>query len=272
MKTILPKNVLFFCLAIALVLSACGGAAPAATEPPPATVTLTSTSLPPTFTPTATSTPTETPTPTATPDVAATEQYNDFLALVKQAYDAGQISTLDGSYMQLDDFSKEYARQYGYSWSETGESAKDFIIRADLDWEVANQRNNSGCGFKFRQELVSSPGTTASIEYYYFAVLDALNGVLIFYPVAFDHKRASLVQKKERPELGANPYQAEFALVVSGTSAYTYVNGKFFTEHRLQSNFITSSGPLEYVILTGSDTDFGTRCKMTNVELWVIEP
>lgn len=271
MKTHPSKAALPICMALLIVLSACGESAPPATSTAPATATITSTA-PPTLTPTVTLTPTETPTPTATPNFAATERYSDFLALVQKIYDAGQITSLEGTYIELDDFSDELAMQYGYSWTPTGETARNFIIRADFDWEVANQTNNSGCGFKFRQELVSSPGTTSSIEYYYFAVLDALNGVMVFYPVAFDYKRAPLVKKMDKPDVGSNPYHAQFTLVVNETSVYAYVNETFFTEHRLQSSFITGSGPLEYLVMTGADTDYGTRCKITNVELWVIEP
>jgi hypothetical protein len=267
----LLKSTFCLCVALSILLSACGAGTPVAAEPPP-TVTAVPTNTPlPTFTPTVTVTPTETPLPTATPNLAATEQYNDFLALVQTAYDAGQIATLEGRYVKLDDFSDELAMQYGYSWSPTGETARNFILRADFDWEVANQKNNSGCGFKFRQELVSSPGTTSSIEYYYFAILDALNGTLVFYPVAFDYKRAALVNKTDKPDMGANPYHAQFTLIVNDTAAYTYVNGVLFTEHRLQSSFITGSGPLEYVVMTGSDKEYGTRCAISNAELWVID-
>lgn len=224
-----------------------------------------------TLEPTATLTPTKTLTPTVTPNIAATQQYEDFMAAVKQAYEAGQISTLDGTYSHLGDYSDAYASTYGYRWEPTDVTARNFIVRADFDWEVANQKNYSGCGFKFRQELVGSPGTTTKAEYYYIAALDGVNGVLLMYKVTFEHKPASLIKKMDMPDIGENPYHAQFMLVVNDTSAYTYVNGEFLTEHKLQSNWITEEGPLEYLVLTGSDNDYGTRCKISNADVWVID-
>ena len=258
MKTNLSNSVLFVFMALTLILSACGASAPAATSTPTNTATATNT-LAPTFTPTVTLIPTRTPKPTATPNLAATQQYEDFFAVVQKIHEAGQISTLGGTYSKLDDYSDELAMSYGYSWNPTGKNAKSFIVRADFDWEVANQKNYSGCGYMFRQ----------AGQYYYIIALDGLNGVLLSYTGSDGHYPASLIKKMSMPDLGSNPYHAQFTLVVTDTAAYTYVNGNFLTEHRLQSNWLTDSGPLSSLVLTGSDTDYGTRCKITNAELWV---
>jgi len=252
-----------------LVLSACGVATPAATP----TATVTNTPIPPTFTPTATVTPTRTPRPTATPDVEATQHYENFVAFVQRIYDAGQISTMDGTYVKLDDFSDELAMGYGYRWESTGVEAKDFILKADFDWSVANQKNFSGCGYVFRQE---------SGQYYYLIALDAINGVFLSYTKwgisaasgANDvvNYPVTAAKKNKFPKMGSNPYHAAFTLVVSDNVAYTYVNGDFFTEHRLKNDWLTDSGPLSSMVLTGSATDYGTRCKITNAEVWIIDP
>lgn len=255
----------------AVLVNGCASAtiAPTNTAPPP-----TSTVPPPTFTltPTITLTPTKTSTPTATPNLAATQQYEDFIAMVQKIYDAGQISTLDGQYIKLDDYSDELAMKFGYRWLPTDINAKSFIIRADFDWDVANQKNYSGCGFMFRQ----NPEQT---DLYYMIALDGVNGVLLSYTELSggisgyaENFTAQLIKKNSKPDMGSNPYHAQFVLIVTDTSAYTYINGNFFTEHRLQSEYLTASGPLSYLVLTGSDKDYGTRCKITNAELWVIEP
>jgi len=261
MKTNLSNSTMIVCMALILILSACSTIAPAPTITALPSATATNTELP-TFTPTVTLTPTKTPTPTATPNLTATQQYNDFIAMVQKIHAAGQISTLDGTYSKLDDYSDELAMSYGYSWEETGMSAKSFIIRADFDWEVANQKNYSGCGYMFRQ----------AGQYYYIVTLDGLNGILLSYTGSDGHYPASLIQKMSMPDVGSNPYHAQFTLVVTDTAAYTYVNGNFLTEHKLQRNWLTESGPLSSLVLTGSDTDYGTRCKIANAELWVIEP
>lgn len=262
MKTQLPRPAFVIFLMFSLILSACGaiaqGSAPTATN-----------TSAPTLTPTITLTPTKTPIPTATPNLAATQQYEDFLALVQEIYDAGQISTTEGTYKKLDDFSDQLAMSYGYQWTPTGLEAKDFIIRAEFDWEVANQKNYSGCGFLFREN---------SNGYYYIIALDGLNGVLLSYTgVDYNtytvvNRPAQLINKMDLPEMGANPYHAEFTLVVKDTSAYAYVNGNLLTEHRLKGNWLTESGPLSSLVLTGSEKDYGTRCKITNAEAWIISP
>jgi len=254
---------------LVLLLAAC------ATAPSVPTVTLipAATNTPePTATATQTSIPTITPSPTATPDITATKQYEDFVALVQEFYNVGHISTTEGIYHRLDDFSDQLATGYGYRWSPTGIAAKNFIIRADFAWEVANQRNYSGCGYVFRQK---------SDQYYYLIALDGINGIFLSYTnVGITYAGATGIvnfsipatQKKKFPEMGTNPYHAELTLIVNDHAAYTYVNGNFFTEHRLKNDWLTESGPLSFMILTGSGSDFGTRCEITNAEAWIISP
>lgn len=272
MKTSLSKIPLSVCLLLSILLSACGAAETPAPPAATATATTVPSTLTPTFTPTITLTPTKTPTPTITPDIAATEQYNDFLAEVQEIYDAGQISTLDGEYIRLNDYSDELAMSYGYSWSPTDVNAKSFIVRADFDWEVANQKNYSGCGYMFRQDPNDN-------SLYYIIGLDGLNGILLSFTEwsgrssgALYNYPAQLIKKMKIPDMGSNPYHAQFTLVVTDTAAYTYVNGNFFTEHRLTAEHLVASGPISSLVLTGSDKEYGTRCKITNAELWVIEP
>ncbi len=268
MKTNLSKTVLFICIGLTLILSACGVSAPEATP----TSTVTNTPIPPTFTPTVTLTPTKTPKPTATPNLIATQQYEDFMALVESIHAAGQISTLDGTYKRLDDYSDELAMGYGYSWNPTSVSAKNFIARAEFDWEVANQKNYSGCGYMFRQQ---------SNQYYYLITLDAINGIFLSYTrdglsaaggSGVVNYTIAASKKTKLPDVGSNPYHALFTLVVNDNVAYSYVNGKLFTEHRLKNDWLTDSGPLSSLVLTGSATDYGTRCKITNAEAWIIKP
>src|SRR5687767_8052465 len=120
MKTNLSNSALIICLALTLMLSACGASAPAATSTLLATVT--STAMP-TLTETATATPTKTPKPTAAPNLAATQQYEDFFALVQQIHEAGQIPGTDGKYLELDDYRDEVANKLSYEYAETGVNA-----------------------------------------------------------------------------------------------------------------------------------------------------
>src|SRR6185436_18546629 len=101
MKTNLLSSVLIVCLALMMVLSACGTSAPVATSTLPATVT-------------STAAPTLTATVTATPNLAATQQYDDFFAVVQKIHEAGQIPSMDGEYLELDDYRDEVAVKLSY--------------------------------------------------------------------------------------------------------------------------------------------------------------
>lgn len=252
-------------------LQACGSLQQMIQGTPTFTPTIT---LTPSLTPSATSTltPTITPSPTITPNLTATQQYEDFTALVQKFYDAGQIATTEGEYQKLDDFSDELAMTYGYQGTPTGLDSKDFIIRANFEWEVANQKNYSGCGYIFRQE---------SDSHYYITALDALNGVFFVYtqsgslpggPATVLSFTVPAAKRSKLPDLGDNPYHATFTLIVNEFKAYTYVNDEFFTEHNLKHDTLTEPGPLFFMVLTGSATDFGTRCKISNVEIWIPAP
>jgi hypothetical protein len=254
-------------MALTLILSACGVSAPS-----PAPTTTATATLMPTFTPTITLTPTKTPKPTATPNLTATQQYGDFIALVQQIYEAGQLSTRDGTYEKLDDFSDQLAMSYGYRWSPTGESPKNFIIRAEFDWEVANQKNYSGCGYVFRQ---------TSEDHYYMIAMDALNGVVLFSTkLGLDqfgspttvHTAIRATKKEKLPDMGSNPYHAKVTLVLNESTVYMFVNDQFYSEHRLPQDKPVGPGMLSYLVLTGSATDYGTRCKIMNSEVWLVSP
>jgi hypothetical protein len=263
---LLPGLFVFFLMGANL--QACGSIQQMIQGTPTFTPTIT---LTPSLTPTATSTltPTITPSPTITPNLTATQQYENFTALIQRFHEAGQISTTDGDYQRLDDFSDELAMTYGYQWTPTGLNSKDFVIRADFNWEVANQKNYSGCGYIFREE---------SDTHYYVTALDALNGVFFSYtqlgslpfgPATVLNITVPAAKKSKLPAMGENPYHVTFTLIVNEYKAYTYINDEFFSEHNLKQDRLTAPGPLSFMVLTGSATDFGTRCKISNVEIWI---
>jgi len=251
-------------ITLVLLLSACGGAPSVPTATP--TIEATNTHEP-TATATQTSVPTKTPSPTITPDVAATKQYEDFFALVQKYHDAGQTSTTEGEYVALDDYLKELAFKLSYDWTETGVTAKNFIVRADFEWSNAiNTANISGCGFVFRVQ--------ESNQDHYLIVLDAFSGVKL--ASSTDRGTYSMGSPqngdKKVSDFGPGPYQATFAMVVNDLKTYVYVNDIYQGEYKLLDYRITESGQLSPAILSAASAGYGTRCKMTNVRAWIIDP
>jgi len=259
-------------LIVAVSLQGCDSLQQVIYGTPTPTPTLTHTpTATPTITPTITLTSTATPTPTITPNQTATQQVQDFSLVVQKIFDAGQISTTEGTYKSLSGFSESLDQNFGYFWKRSGITAKDFIIRADFIWSIADQSNYSGCGYVFREE---------SDDLYYMIALDALDGVLLSvkkvgydsFGVASVYNFSIAANKRTKlPDMGPNPYRANFTLVVNDLKAYTYINDEFYSEYDLRKNWLTAAGPLSYMILSGSDKDFGTRCDITNAEVWIIK-
>ena len=251
----------FVAVMVGINLQACGSIQQAlqGTSTFTPTVTLTPS---PTLTATPTSTPTKTPTPTITPNVAATQQYEDFFSLVQNYHEAGQISSTEGESLELDNYEDSVATKLSYSWTETGVSAKNFIVRADFEWSnTINTTNLSGCGFVYR---VQSNGD------HYLIVLDAFDGVKL--ASSTDRGTYSMGPPRKgdvkTSDFGSGPYQATFTMIVNELKTHVYVNDDYYGEYTLLDFRITDSGPLAAAILSSG---YGTRCKMTNVRAWIID-
>ena len=251
---------LMMALALTLFLSACGSA----TAVPTSTSTNAVTNTPQ---PTATkpSTLTITPSPTVTPDLAATQQYKDFFSLVQKYYDAGQVSTTEGEYVKLDNYEHALANKLSYEWTETGVTAKNFIVQADFEWTNAvNTINISGCGFVFR----SQPNGD-----HYLIILDAASGVKLASSTDRGTHSMGSPQNGDQKisDFGSAPYQANLTLIVNEFKTYIYLNDIYQGEYQLLDYRITESGSLANAVLSGTSEGYGTRCKMTNVRAWIID-
>ena len=259
------RSALIIVFALVLFLSACASvpSVPTASQTP----TRAATNTPePTATATQTEIPTITPSPTITPDLAATQQYEDFFSLVQKYHNAGQISTTEGEYVELDDYQDEVATKLSYAWAETGVTAKNFIVRADFEWSNAiNTANISGCGFVYRVQ---------SNQDHYLIILDAFSGVKLASSTDRGTYSMGSPQNGDQKisDFDPDPYHATFTLIVNELKTYVYVNDVYQGEYKLLDYRITDSGPLANAVLSATDVGYGTRCKMTNVRAWIIDP
>lgn len=261
MKHIYFRSVLMIASALVLLLSACGSAPSVPTATPTRAATNT-----PEPTATLTSIPTRTPKPTITPNLAATQRVKEFSSLVQKYYEAGQISTTEGEYIELDDYQHELANKLSYQWTETGVTAKNFIVRADLEWSNAiNTANTSGCGFVYRSQ---SNGD------HYLIILDAINGIKLASSTDRGTYSMGSPQNGDRKisDFGPGPYEANFTLIVNELQSYVYVDDVYQGEYKLLDYRITDSGSLANAILSATFEGYGTRCKMTNVRAWIMDP
>jgi hypothetical protein len=255
------RSVLMIASMLVLFLSACGSAPNIPTNTPTRAATNT-----PEPTATLTSTPTRTPKPTTTPNLAATQRVEEFSALVQKYYNAGQISTIEGEYTELADYQAERAIKLSYTWTETGVTAKNFIVRADFEWSNAiHTANTSGCGFVYRSQ---SNGD------HYLIILDAFSGVKLASSTDRGTYSMGSPQNGDQKvsDFGSGPYQANFTLIVNEFQSFVYLNDIYVGEYKLLDYRITDSGPLGAAVLSAASEGYGTRCNMTNGRVWVIDP
>jgi hypothetical protein len=198
---------------------------------------------------------------TSTPavDSSATQQAQAFLGIVQQLLDEGIINTKDGEYHRLDDFNESWAQLGYYQWWKTGYSPENFILSADIAWESASDRANwpeAGCGIVFSEDNESD-------HHLAYLSLDGFG-------------RLAQISRGQWKNLAAQRYgnlsvpngDAKIMLVVSDQRINFYVNGQ-----RVVNAYDGSldSGNLALTLLSGTNKDFGTRCRMSNIDLFILE-
>lgn len=242
-----------------LLLSACGTlAVEAPTSTPQPTVTKT-------LVPTRTFTPTATPRPTRTPNLTDIEPVEDSSTRVKKFFDLGYLETIEGRFFQYSNFKEEWAQLGWYSsWPlSTGPTTlvEDFFISARFKWSSAYRNADlSGCGFNFaRQPNHNHYAVFLDRSRVYFVVTE-------YYYEPFSPTRGTGLVDFGNP--ADQPVQADFTLIVTDAYAYVLVNEVLVGEYTLsKSKFL--KGSIGISLLSGTNKDFGTRCEITNIQLWV---
>jgi len=230
---------------------------PTSTAKPRATATATQA-------PTATRTPRPSPTPrpTQTPNLVATERAEELNARVQDYFDKGYLATTEGRLRELDDFSYDWAQLGWYRPFPIQDSVGDFFLSAHFQWDSAFKNSDiSGCGFIF--------GVQPNNDHY--AVF--LDRQKVFFLITDNRVGFS---KPVSPTRGNGivkfdyPAEADFTLIVKGAYAYVLVNGEVSAEYTLAQSRSSESG-IGLTVLSGTNKDYGTRCEMTNLQLWLPE-
>lgn len=244
-----------FALVLIVVSLACATSQP--TPVPTNTALPTSTE---TLVPTNTPRPSPTPRPTQTPNMAATERVEELNAEVQDYFDKGYLATTDGRFRELEDFSYDWAQMGWYNWLPLRDSAKDFFLSAHFKWDSAFRNSDtSGCGFIF--------GLQPNDDHY--AVFLDRQKVLF---LITDHTIG--FSKPVSPTRGNGivkfdyPAEADFTLIVKGAYSYVLVDGEVIGEYTLAQSRAAKGG-IGLTVLSGTNKDYGTRCEMTNLHLWL---
>ena len=230
-------------------------AAPTPTNTPEPTATETAS-------PTATQTPRPSPTPrpTKTPNLAATERAEELNAEVQDYFDKGYLTTTEGTFRELDDFSYDWAQLGWYRPFPIQDGVSDFFLSAHFKWDSAFKNSDiSGCGFIFGiQENNDHYAVFLDRQKVFFLITD--NRVGFSKPVG--PTRGTGIVKFDYPA------EADFTLIVKDAYAYVLVDGEVSAEYTLAQSR-SSKGGIGLTVLSGTNKDYGTRCEMTNLRLWI---
>jgi hypothetical protein len=254
-----PHQSIFILLVSALVLFACSTIAPATPTPTATVPPATNTPLP---SPTATHTakPTLTPRPSATPNVVATEMYDEIFSTVQKFNEEGLIQSTKGTYRILEDFDEHMAQIGWLRFMYFPLTVKHFVFHANIRWQTAiDTTDTSGCGIVFGVEEKSN-------NYEYYGVV--LDKSRIFFSIAKSGYYYELGKTRGTGRLNfGNPAEAELILLVHDNHAYVYVDDNFIGEYTLSASK-ELRGKFGYGIISGTNKDYGTRCRITDARMW----
>lgn len=209
---------------------------------------------------TKTPTPTRTPTPTKTPNLEATQAYEAMFAKVQQFAKDGYISSTNGVYYPLPGFEDNLAELNYYRMYPTGYSPDNFVIESDIEYASASSTANwfnSGCGYIFHHE-------DSDNHYAIFLTMDGYTSSNAFSAGYYYNMGEGYFGKMDVPK-----GKAHIALTVNGRDYAFFVNGKLAKKYQGFLGKLTT-GDLGYTMVSGTNAGFGTSCKFTNSELWVV--
>ena len=202
------------------------------------------------------------PLPVSASETPASQVPPDIQQLVDNYYQKGYLPSTNGEYHHLEDFTKEFAEAHLiYAKRETGYSARDFMVKAHFKWQSAIPNpNEAGCGWSFRRMKDDS--------YLFFVDRD-----WVFIGMWKDNQWTRYGRTTGSGWVGlGNPAEADVVLTVNRGKAYVIINDVFTSSHTLDTDYLTGTGELDYMVVAGTYKDYGTRCEMTNVDLWISNP
>ena len=193
---------------------------------------------------------------TAAVKAEATAAAESMHQVVEKLRDENVIASSGGTYYRLKDFEKAWAQIGWWQWWSTGYQPSNFVVRAHTSWESASLTANwydAGCGFVFR----------ALDENNHYLIYLALDGNVYMKGIA-SGKHLELGREYYGP-LSHMEGEADVMLVADKNKIIYYINGEKIFE---REHDYLSRGDLAYTLVSGTNKDFGTRCTITNIELW----
>ena len=199
-------------------------------------------------------------TATAGVEATATAYAVAFQNIIEDLNEAGVVTSTEGDYYHLEDFEGNMAQIDQPFVYFMGLEAVNFAIAADIDWESASMNANwptSGCGFVYGyKDSYNADLTFLGLDGYTHSLQFRQNKPL----TQFAFKKWG---DPERPK-----GNAKVMLVVFDKRVSVYVNDALANEFY---NGLYTGGQIGYNVFSGTNTSFGTLCKMNNVNLFIFK-
>lgn len=188
-----------------------------------------------------------------------TEQARTMAVVIQKLANDGAVGATTGNYYRLPDFDQSEAR-LGYlrGWY-TDYEAQNFVLSANTAWNSASTSANwpdSGCGVIF--------SLTDDANYYYSYL--GLDGYVRLGRIT--NGEAKLQAQDRYGKVSIPDGEAKIMLVVYGQRVKYYVNDQPVMDTYAAA---IKPGPIAMTLLSGTNKDYGTRCQMTDVDLWIFE-
>jgi hypothetical protein len=189
----------------------------------------------------------------------STAQAQPMLASLEKLKADGYISSTEGEYMPLETFDESQAKMGHGSYFRTGLEAENFALSAHMKLMSASDkadRRQASCGVIFGEEDEDN----------YNLVDIAMDGFLYSWDVRHNNFRA-IAYKKYGPPINLEG-EADILLVVIGQHYLFFVDGQ---EILSATNTRLKPGNIAIVMRSGSNKDFGTRCILDNMGVWMFK-
>ena len=195
-------------------------------------------------------------TSTAEAAAEATEQARPVFEWVQKLFTEGVTTSTEGKFSSIPDFNQSAAQLGSGLYWKSGFAANNFVLAADITITSASNSANwqdSSCGFVFGEENDRSYNLADVAMDGYVYMWGCRGGSCVI-----------MAAKKYGPPI--NPKgEMQIALMVFDNHIHFYVNG---AEIVSAADLRYKEGDIAYLIRSGTNKDFGTRCEMTNIGLW----
>jgi hypothetical protein len=189
---------------------------------------------------------------------AATNEAAGLYADVLDLAEGGYIRSANGSYNTVLPFDRSWAQLYWYRWTDSGFAPDNFVLKAHafMDSAAAYSDNVSGCLVIFRENGVDN--------HYLFII------------TMYGNARIERSTGNNFLDVGNGYYgsiyertqEMDLLLAVDAENMSAFVNGaEVFTAR----DTAIDSGNLGFGLISATNKDFGTRCQLRNIELWILE-